>query len=122
MLIDEGDRWLEDFSNPYMVEIRELLKGGTRSIEELHAKASLACEEVDDPNFPAVYGEIVEKIVFWDETPGGEIQEGFHHKGIVYNHPDNSGPWMVIDGGPNQGVPGNVLWVVAPKASHIFQS
>ncbi len=128
--LEEG--WLEDFSNPYMVRVREELKKGVRDLKKLHLLGLKEAEEVEnDPSnidedgsiiFPAVRGELCE-IVLWRDFTGEIYTSDINDplKGIVYSHPENSGPWLITDGGRSCGLPGEALWVFAPKASHIFK-
>ncbi|MEA3344124.1 MAG: hypothetical protein U9Q16_00340 [Patescibacteria group bacterium] len=121
-------KWLRDFNNPYMVAIRDKMEEGERNIEKLNRYGEQAVWEVEDDNessgnpFPVTQGWVDEIIVTHYDESGEFLWASAPVLGIVYNHSQNSGPWIIMGhSGGNADDRMKAIWICSPKGSHVHK-
>lgn len=120
-----GQEVLASFNNPYMKVVAGFLTGDGLnqflSLKFINDQANIVAdqychdhEELED-EFPCIYGEYCEVVIPYGISEKGHLLRGDVVRAIVYDHPFNSGPYVLFEDDNGQ------ISMMIPAGSHVFK-
>lgn len=115
------------FCNPYMREVAAQIDDGYGQFEtvaDIHAAATAAADKYVEENMDleevcrCIYGGLVQVFFQFHHSKDDHLIQGDVLSAIVYAHPHNSGPYVLMNLSPEDK---GRLMIAIPKGSHVFR-